>query len=109
MPHLTANKGEDAMRYAILVTLIVTGCATEDPSELEPPWAPAVQTLKDGRDSVTVETTSQASNAMAEARHRAVKIADHFCAKQERFASVQTFDDSTTSKTYVATLTFACR
>ena len=97
------------MRYAILVTLIVTGCATEDPSELEPPWAPAVQTLEDGRDSVTVETTSQASNATAEARHRAVKIADHFCAKAERFASVQTFDDSSTSKTYVTTLTFTCR
>jgi hypothetical protein len=97
------------MRYAIVVTLIVTGCATEDPAELEPPWAPAVLALEDGRNSVTVETTSQASNAMAEARRRAIKIADHFCAKEERAASVQTYDDSSTRKTYVTTLTFACR
>src|SRR5579862_784638 len=97
------------MRYAILVTLMVSGCATEDSAQLEPPWAPGVRTLEDGRDSVTVQTTSQASNAMAEVRHQAVKIADHFCAKQERFASVQTFDDSSTSNTYVTTLTFACR
>jgi hypothetical protein len=100
---------EDAMRYATLVTLFVTACATEDPAELEPPFAPAVHTLEDGRDSVTVETTSQASNAMAEARRQAIKIADHFCAKEDRAASVQTFDDGSTSKTYVTTLTFACR
>jgi len=100
---------EDAMRYAILMTLLVTACATEDPAELEPPFAPAVHALEDGRNSVTVETTSQASNAMAEARRQAIKIADHFCAKEERAASVQTFDENSTSKTDVTTLTFTCR
>jgi hypothetical protein len=99
------------MRYAFLLTLSMIGCATEEEKGqmLEPPYAPAVYTDEDGRNSVTTETRSQASNAAAEVRHEAFTIAEHFCSKQSRLANIETFDDRTTSNSYVTTLVFTCR
>jgi hypothetical protein len=99
------------MRYAFLLMLSLVGCATEEEKGLmlEPPYAPEVYTDEDGHNNVTTETRSQASNAAADVRHEAFTIAEHFCSKQSRFASIETFDDRTTSSSYVTTLVFTCR
>jgi hypothetical protein len=88
------------MRYALLLTLFMLGCASK---------TSAVHPTDDGRYTVTAQTESQASNGVAIARHKAFKIADRFCATKDRAADMQTFDDSTTATSYVSTLVFTCR
>ena len=88
------------MRYALLLTVIILGCASRT-SEVQP--------TDDGRYTVTAHTESQASNGAAIARHTALKIADRFCATKDRAADMQAFDDKTTATSYVATLVFSCR
>ena len=88
------------MRYALLLTVIILGCASRT-SEVKP--------TDDGRYTVTAHTESQASNGAAIARHTALKIADRFCATKDRAADMQAFDDKTTATSYVATLVFSCR
>jgi hypothetical protein len=88
------------MRYALLLTVILLGCASKTPE---------VQPTDDGRYTVTAHTESQASNGAATARHKALKIADRFCATKDRDADLVTFDDSTTANSYVSTLVFSCR
>jgi hypothetical protein len=88
------------MRYALLLTVFILGCHSK---------APAVLPTENGRYSVTAMTESHASNGAAIARHQAFKIADKFCAKQDRAADMETFEDRTTATSYVSTLVFSCR
>jgi len=88
------------MRYALLLTIGMLGCASK---------TAAVHPTEDGRYEVTAQTESQASNGAAIARHKALKIADKYCSTSDRSADMQTFDDKTTSTSYVSTLVFICR
>jgi hypothetical protein len=88
------------MRYSVWLAVLLFGCTSKSPQ---------VKPTEDGRYTVTAETMSQASNGAAVARHETVKIADKFCAKKERAANTETFEDKTTSLSYVSTLIFTCR
>jgi hypothetical protein len=88
------------MRHSVLPVVLLLGCSSKTPD---------VKPTEDGRYTVTAETMSQASNGAALARHDAEKIADRFCAKKERAANTETFEDKTTSLSYVSTLIFTCR
>jgi hypothetical protein len=88
------------MRCTLLLMVFMLGCASK---------SAAVHPTDDGRYTVTAQTESQASNGTAIARHKAFKIADKFCAKQDRAADMETFEDRTTATSYVSTLVFSCR
>lgn len=88
------------MRYLACVSILLFGCHSK---------LAQVHPTEDGRYTITAETMSQASNGAAVARHDAEKIADKFCAKKERAANTETFEDKTTSLSYVSTLIFTCR
>jgi hypothetical protein len=88
------------MRYVLLLSVLMLGCAAKSPE---------VKPTDGGRYTVTAHTESQASNAAAIARHKASRIADRFCANQDRAGYVETYDDTTTTTSYVSTLVFSCR
>jgi hypothetical protein len=88
------------MRWTLLLMVFILGCASK---------TPAVSPTDNGRYTVTAQTESQASNGAAIARHKAFEIADKFCARQDRAADMETFEDHTTATSYVSTLVFSCR